>query len=171
MEVGETRAEYQVSTPSHGLSDMQARFVRAMVGANISKKEAAIAAGYSPESANQAACTLLRDVRVQRAIEEEIAANIHAEGAMIAWSTMREIMQDKGASTQVRFQAAKWVLQVAGHVEKEPIKQQGLPEKPLNEYSANELEAFLKVAQSATAAVNQELRTIDAPLDAQIIEK
>jgi hypothetical protein len=73
---------------------------------------------------------------------------------------MRELMSDSLTPAPVRFQAAKWSLEAAGHSREQA--RAGLPpaEKSLSEMSVVELEEFIQRGESALGG----LRRVGAPV-------
>lgn len=98
-----------------GLTDKQAAFCQALVrGASIS--DAALAAGYSHSETGYA---VLDSSAVQAALHDYRDRTLKTEGAILAMQTMMDLCSDK-TPAGVRFSAAKWIMEVAGHVAAQP---------------------------------------------------
>lgn len=150
------------------LTEKQRLFVRAMARNACNQKTAAISAGYSgPEVAGS---NLMSNPLIRQAISEERERYLCGEMASIALGTMRHLMTDQGVSAAVRFQSARWVLEAAGHNNKE-IKKLGFdPDKPLTEMSLSELQAFIAAGSQAVESMKRpRLINADGPqtLDGQ----
>lgn len=93
------------------LTERQAKFAQALIrGATI--PEAALGAGYSHgESGYQA----LDSSAVQAALSDYRDRVLKTEGANLGMTTMMDLCDGKVAAG-VRYQAAKWLLEHAGHV-------------------------------------------------------
>lgn len=96
---------------THGLTAQQAEFVRAFVANGGKRREAARAAGY--RDFQHEGCRLLNVPRVRDAIRVEQERTIECEGASRALQTMLSLLECD--SPQVRFQAARWLFEAAGH--------------------------------------------------------
>lgn len=142
------------------LTAMQSVFVRELVGTGRQGK-AAEAAGYSYP--DQAGHYLVRQPHIQRAIQIETERRLRVEGVPAALQFMITAPADKKLPGAVRFQAAKWVMESAGHGLAAQRAALGLPgdDKPLDEMSVGELEAFLSAGQSAIAAIKARDGIID----------
>ena len=142
------------------VTPMQAIFVRELVATGRQGK-AAEAAGYSYP--DQAGHYLVRQPHIQRAIQRETERRLLAEGVPAALQFMITAPVDKKLPGAVRFQAAKWVMENAGHGLAAQRAALGLSgdDKPLDQMSVGELEAFLSAGQSAIAAIKARDGIID----------
>lgn len=94
------------------LTDLQLAFVVKFVHEGLAQTEAAIEAGYAPDSAHVAASRLMRNPKVFNAIQVEAMRNLGALGP----SAVRQIgkLIDGAKSEYVRLEAAKDVLNRLG---------------------------------------------------------
>ena len=96
-------------------SDMQRRFVLALVEGAKSAKEAATLAGYSVKTTG-AASRLANDPRVQAALLEEAVKAVRVT-AVRALSVLEEIAFDKAAHARDRLKTAEMILARGGFAE------------------------------------------------------
>jgi hypothetical protein len=144
-----------------GLSDKQSEFVKHYSN-GMSQTQAAKLAGYSSPGTD--AWRLLRTQTVIDAISREMHQRLMTEGQQVALGFMLKAPANEKLPGAVRFQAAKWVMEAAGHGLAAQRAALGLPdsEKPLSEMSITELDAFLAAGRGAIAAMqDQKMRTID----------
>lgn len=144
-----------------GLTHKQALFVKALVSGRKQGEAAAMAGyvGYPDSNASR----LVRLPHIQRAIRRETERRLLVEGIPAALEFIVKAPADKKLPGAVRFQAAKWVMESAGHGLAAQRAALGLPgdDKPLDEMSVGELEAFLAAGQSAIAAIKARDGIID----------
>jgi phage terminase small subunit len=93
------------------LTDMQAAFVRNLVGNGGSRTQAAIDAGYSPKCAREQAYELMRIPHVMQAVLEHSMAEFISNAPKASTTLMRLL---EGKSEYVRLEAAKEILDRAG---------------------------------------------------------
>lgn len=131
------------------LTEMQKVFVRASVLNGMCPTDAARVAGYQDPHARS--YELVRKPHVQEAMRQLRAAKLSGELANTALDVMRGLMEDEHATpAAVRFQAAKWCLEHAGHGGDAGAL--GFdPDKSLSEYTLTELEAFISKGNQALA--------------------
>lgn len=146
------------------LTDMQRFFARYYARNGGQGKAAALQAGYSVAGARGAASENLRNPAVLDEIRRQRDAYIAGDLASLAADTVREILRndDGEVSANVRFQAARWCLEAAGHGEKSNTNRDMDSDKGLSEMTIEELEAFIA---GGRAAVEQERRTVDVTPD------
>lgn len=103
------------------LTEQRKRFVEEYVKLRCkNQRQAAIDAGYSPKSAAQQACDLLKNPEVQEYLQKQKSALIRrireelALSASDAVSTVYDIMMDKDAKDADRLKAAFDILDRAG---------------------------------------------------------
>jgi len=147
-----------------GLTEQQTEFVRQMIVNGGNEHNAAKAAGYDADYIKTAVYRLRRNPKVVDALRRERENWIQTTGGSLAIKTLEALMIDPAVSGQVRFQAAKFTLEAAGHGIQVQKLQLGLPDpdKPLSDMSLTELEAFLKAGSSAIATLQDErAKTID----------
>jgi hypothetical protein len=115
-----------------GLTERQAAFCSSLIrGAKI--QEAALAAGYSHgESGYQA----LASSAVQAALHDYRDRTLKTEGATLAMQTMMDLCDAK-VPAGVRFSAAKWIMEAAGHVAGQPGA--GGDEVPVHQMTLDQL--------------------------------
>lgn len=153
-------ADGELPYGSGNLTDKQAAFVKAVVAGHKQGKAAEIA-GYSYPDEN--ATRLVRLPHIQRAIQRETERRLLTEGVPAALEFMVSAPGDKKLPGAVRYQCAKWVMEAAGHGLAAQRAALGLPgeDKPLDQMSVGELEAFLSAGQSAIAAIKARDGIID----------
>ena len=98
-------------TPTHALNESQGIFVREYVANGGDRQKAAKLAGYSDPRTE--GYRLLNTQKVRDAIKDEQERAITCEGGSQALATMLGLLGE-GTPHNVRFQAAKWVLEAAG---------------------------------------------------------
>jgi len=141
------------------LTAAQRNFCTAYVRTGGNAKAAAIEAGYSPRWARRAAGELLQNDRVIEGIHRERARLIQGKGATVAAGTLLELAGDDATPANVRYQAARYLMECAGHGPQNAKENNDLSrDKPLSEMTVEELETFI---QAGRQAVEQERRTID----------
>jgi len=131
-----------------GLTDRQQALARYMALNGLSVEAAAKLAGMD---ARQAAASAANP-RIAQAVSLLIGASMVGEGAALAWATMRKLMVAADVPHQVRFSAARWTLESAGHgVAAEALRQKqardmigSITNKPLSEMSVEELESMIR---------------------------
>jgi hypothetical protein len=99
---------------------------------------------------------------VRQAVHAIRAAAIEGDLASLALSTMRNLMADDLTPAPVRFQAAKWTLETAGHKAAEALGAPA-PEKELHEMSLQELETFIARGEAALDKIKQVGPIVDVP--------
>lgn len=138
-----------------GLSVKQAEFVR-HVSAGTPAIDSARLAGYANPHLDS--WRNMRIPAVVAAIREDRTRIIDGELAGTALSTMRELMTDKANTpASVRFQAAKWTLEVAGHKAADGAAH-GLPDpnKNLADMTLDELARFIQAGEQALQVIRSE---------------
>ena len=149
------------------LTPFQRRFVQAYVR-NGGKALAAVrTAGTDGRRERQLAYDTLRVKKVKAAIWRERNRYLNTELATVALQAVRAMLTDADKTpAAVRFQAAKYVLETAGHSKETAIQTaQAAPDahKPLTEFTISELDAFINAGSKALG----EMRTgliVDAEL-------
>ena len=139
---------------------MQAEFVRRVALEGLPLCKAAEVAGYSyPATAGS---QLARLPHVRAAIVASRQTAIEGDLASLGLRTMKALMSDELTPAPVRFQAAKWSLEAAGHAA--AARSAGLPaaDRPLAEMSLTELEDFIKRGEDALGNIKRaNVLTID----------
>jgi uncharacterized iron-regulated protein len=133
------------SRNSHVLTDLQRAFVADFVATGGKNATAsARSAGYSADSARQEGWRLLRKPSIQTAIQRERARAIDTEGATRAWAVIEGILDDVKVPYGIRFEAAKYVMSIAGHVPPREKTEDGSRDKPIEEMTVSELESLIR---------------------------
>ena len=139
-------AMYKARNRNGELTDKQIALVEGVLkGTDL--VAVATSAGYAASS------EFYRDLgsqTVQRTIADRLTRSIASEGASMAYITMIELTK-AGVTPSVRFQAAKWLLDAAGHgvtADKDASK----ADKQIHEMTNDELEAFLARTESIIEA-------------------
>lgn len=133
-----------------GLTDRQTRLVDSIAiafddhAAMPTGTELALLAGYGDAAGLGAA---IRSEAVQIELKARRSAKIRATLAQKALATMEGLLDAK-VPASVRFGAAKWLLEQAGHTN----TQDDAKDKPLNEMSEAELLAFMAKAEQVVSA-------------------
>jgi hypothetical protein len=130
-------------TPTHALNESQSVFVREYVANGGDRQKAARLAGYSDPRTE--GYRLLNTQKVRDAIRLEQERVLACEGGSKALAAMMTLLGDETPHS-VRFQAARWILEAAGHgMAANPAGVWGSPrEKPLSEMDSGELEEFVR---------------------------
>jgi len=142
------------------LTAKQQAFVKALVAGHKQGKAAEVAGYIYPD---ESASHLVRLPHIQRAVQRETERRLLTEGVPAALEFMVSAPSDKKLPGAVRYQCAKWVMEAAGHGLAAQRAALGLPgdDKPLDQMSVGELEAFLSAGQSAIAAIKARDGIID----------
>jgi phage terminase small subunit len=140
------------------LTDQQKAFVREYVRNGGSGADAARAAGYSAARPAQQAHDLLALPHIQEAIHREQARLIGGGLASKAVEVVQRILHDAALADTVsgqklQLEAAKTVLDRAGHIAPKASEAEMIGDKPLTEMSLDELDAFIRAGQAALAKV------------------
>lgn len=125
--------------PGIELTPMQREFVVQVVRTGTNPTNAARLAGFSVPQ--RAGFELMRLPHVQAAIQFERQRYISGELANVATGTLRQVMEDKKAPAAARVQAARTVMEMAGHIGK--ASKDSRDDKPLSEMDAQELAALI----------------------------
>lgn len=121
-----------------GLTEKQAAFVTAYVLAGeTSASQAALAAGYKN---GHTGYDVLTSPAVQRVLHDYRERLIKTEGAQLAYAAMIRILKPGGAPPSVQVQAAKYMLDAAGHGAKDDPHRS----KDLHEMTADELQEAIE---------------------------
>lgn len=102
------------------LTQKQQEFVRAYVENSGNGTQAAIRAGYAPDSAHVAASNLLKNPKVQEALKklraelEQSIRDAFISDALVARRVLVKILNDPNASNRDKLVAARDVLDRAG---------------------------------------------------------
>ena len=76
---------------------------------------------------------------------------------------MRQLMTDETTPAPVRFQAARWSIEAAGHGQAAQAASAPAAEKALHEMSVQELEAFISRGESALSGMKRIGGVIELP--------
>ena len=138
------------------LQDMQRLFVIAYVCNGANGTQAACKAGYSRKTARVIAQDLLAKPHVEAAVAAERSRVLGGEIGVLGVAVLRGILRDKNAKDSVRLDAAKVALSLAGHVApKAPEPEQDHRDRPMSEWTAAELEAFIAKGRQAIENVEK----------------
>lgn len=146
------------------LTEKQALFVKFYVELGGQVVKATEAAGYAD---GRFGYQLQRLPHVQAALRVEQSRVIMGEGASKAVRFMVNALDDPKMSGAVRFQAAKWLAEAAGHGLAAHRAALGLPasDKPLSEMTLDELDAFIGAGKHAVTKLKEDrARTIEGQL-------
>lgn len=127
----------QVKAVTPEMTDKQARFVEAYIRTG-SVIEAGRIAGYAHDSGSYGA---IRSSTIQNALHAYRVRTIKGEGATIGMKCMLRLAgAESEAPAAVQFQAAKWLLEAAGHGASADDDGEA---KPLAEMTEQELERVI----------------------------
>lgn len=143
------------------LTHKQVKFVKLMANGIAQGKAAAFAGYVAPE---QEAWRLLRVPAVTQAISEAVERRIMTEGATLGFRVLVDLAKG-GKAENVRFQAAKTLLQAAGHL---ADKGKLAPDAAKQETTIQDLEAMQKMIADRKADLEGEIRDV-TPLNADIL--
>lgn len=148
------RAKAIAASHAGRLPDRMEEFARLMANGS-NRSEAARLAGYA--SPDTEGVRLMKDSRVRAAIREFRERYIEGDMAGTALRTMQELMTDKeNTPASVRFQAAKWTLEAAGHKPASGIDGLPDPNKNLAEMTLEELARFIQAGEQALQTIRNE---------------
>lgn len=135
------------------LNERERVFIDALVKNGGNQKAAATAAGYAHPAV--AGHNVARRPRVMAELRAARERTLNNRLAALALGTMEELMSDKKVSPAVRFQAARWTLEAAGHSPR-ALRDIGFdPDKPLTEMNLSELQAFIAAGSQALEHLKQ----------------
>jgi phage terminase small subunit len=142
------------------LTEQQKTFVREYVRNGGCGADAARAAGYAASRPAQQAHDLLALSHIQEAIHREQARLIGGCLASKAVEVVQRILHDEAlagsvAGQKLQLEAAKTVLDRAGHIAPKASEPEMIGDKPLAQMSLDELEAFIRQGQAALARVGE----------------
>jgi len=156
------------------LTDMQQAFVLAITSDPrcIGKpEEAAIAAGFSEKTARVQAQQLLTKPHVAAAITKANQEQISGPLASKAVALLGRLIDDEQAPKSVRLEAAKTILDRAGHVSaRTPVALADMSPKDIKDMSPDQLAGVLSQASAARAELERKLRDITPSTTAPQIE-
>jgi phage terminase small subunit len=142
------------------LTEQQKTFVREYVGNGGCGADAARAAGYAASRPAQQAHDLLALPHIQEAIHREQSRLIGGNLASKAVEVVHRILHDDAlagsvAGQKLQLEAAKTVLDRAGHIAPKASEPEMIGDKPITEMSLEELEAFIREGQAALARLGE----------------
>lgn len=120
----------------------------------LSNVEAARQAGYAAPSV--AAFQLMRTPHMQESIQGARQARINGDLGRAALSTMEDLLSSE-APANVRYSAAKWILEAGGHGAG-AAQGEDIGAKPLDQLDAGELEDVLRTGMQALADLSQQMK-------------
>lgn len=154
---------------THSYTSHQRAFVAAIV-AGSDKTDAAIKAGYSPESAKDIANQMLHVPHIMAAVQIGVAREL-ATAAPIALNLLRNIVADDKCDMRLRVVCAKTLLDRAGHVAPKDVAPSQAGETPLNEMSMTDLRALADKLSGEIAGRAKEVKsTKAAPIKSQAFD-
>ncbi|HUO90885.1 MAG TPA: terminase small subunit [Rhizomicrobium sp.] len=133
-------------TLAHSLNVQQQAFAEAYVHdpqAGGNGTASAIAAGYAADCAKQTAYRLLRHDGVRAEIDR-LTREALGDHASAAVALLGRVVRDEQAPLKIRVDAAKAVLDRAGFVAPKAPEPKMIGEKPIEEMSTAELQAFIR---------------------------
>lgn len=130
------------------ITELQNSFVQSLVYDGVSGTEAARRAGYSQHSARQAAVQLLANPKVQAAIRSEQFKYLNGTLASKALKTLESVIDDVTAPHGARVQASIALLERAGINTATHKEIERLNNKPFQEMSLDDLNAFIAQGQA-----------------------
>jgi phage terminase small subunit len=153
------------------LSEKQAAFVQAFVDQGSGDYIAAAkAAGYTPSVAKTSHYRVTRSPQLLAAIHLEVSRRLQ-EGAPIALKVLTDLAGSAKTPEKIRLDAAKAILDRAGHIAPRARSLGDAGEKTLGEMSLDELKATQERLNSELAA---RAKTVSAPsgpiIDSQAID-
>jgi hypothetical protein len=134
------------------LTDKQARFAENLA-AGMTATDAARAAGYltsSPQSLRVTASRLTSLPSIQQAVFQHRERRLQGPLASMALACLEGVMQDLAAPPAARIQAAKFILEAAGHgLENRRLSARHPDdiEKGISNFTLAELEAMVAAAE------------------------
>jgi phage terminase small subunit len=151
-----------------GLTDQQTIFVDRYVSNGGNGTAAARDGGYSRARASQYAWELLQKPHVLEAVHAKQARMIGGELATKAVEVIQGILNDAElpktvAGRKLQFEASKTVLDRAGHIAPkaaEPVETKD--EKPMSEWTVEELEAFIRRGEATMEESAREREALEA---------
>lgn len=156
---------------------MRRKFVKNLI-AGIKPAKAAALAGYAHP--DQQANYLTKQLNVQQALQRESQRVLMTEGLPNALTFMVSAPMNEKLPGAVRFQAAKWVMEAAGHGLAAQRAALGLPadDKPLSEMSTSELDGLIgamrtRLMETRAQVIEGESRLVGSDGvagDAQVID-
>ena len=133
------------------LTHSQRKFVRLYVRNGGQAHAAAIESGYSASGVRQSVYDLMNLAKIRYAIRRESERYVASTVSQKALGTMERLLDDESTPHNVQFQAAKWCLETAG-IGGQNGQSTDIPDdKPLDEWSITELQAFIDGGQQALA--------------------
>lgn len=138
-----------------GLTPMQADFVKYSALDGMPLCKAAEAAGYSHPAT--AGSNVARLPHVRAAMHAVRQSALEGDLSSASLRLIRRLLDDDSFPAPVRFQAARWVLESAGHGAHSAGGSGGAPEpeRALHEMSVEELEGFIRRGEAAMASMKR----------------
>lgn len=153
----------------YDLTEMQAAFVR-HVSAGLEPSQAATQAGYGTSNVHSRAHELLRAPHVLAAIHTEVRRRLVA-GAPIALAVIELLVKDETTPPKIRLDAAKTILDRAGHIAPRAIVDKASHELALHELSLGELRALADKLEGELAGRGKDVSGANAaPAETQDVE-
>ena len=159
-----------ISLNNGKLTEFASLFVGYYVKNGGQARAAFLQAGGSPEGVQAGVRHLMGSKKIREAIRQRQLQRMTGMASMAA-DTIKELMlaDDGTVPPAVRFQAARWCMETAGvgpQQAAQAAKDDSPGDKPLEEMSIRELEAFITAGgQAVKAQRDQEARTINVTPD------
>lgn len=144
------------------LTAMQAEFVR-HVSLGLEPSQAVTLSGYSSAKVHARAHDLLHAPHVLAAIHTEIRNKLVA-GAPIALAVIERLIKDDTTPPKIRLDAAKTLLDRAGHIAPRAILDKGTHELSLHEMSIADLRQLADRLEGEIAGRAEDIGGADAAL-------
>jgi hypothetical protein len=143
---------------NYKLTEMQAAFVR-HVSEGVEPNQAVTLVGYGTSNIYSRAHELLRAPNVLIAIHTEVRRKLVA-GAPIALSVIERLVKDETTPPKIRLDAAKTLLDRAGHIAPRAIVDKATHELALHELSIGELR---QLADKLEGELSGRARNVSGP--------
>lgn len=153
----------------HELTAMQAEFVR-NVSSGLEPSQAVMLSGYSSANVHSRAHDLLRAPHVRAAIHTEIRNKLVA-GAPVALAVIERLIKDDTTPPKIRLDAAKTLLDSAGHIAPRAIMDKATHELALHEMTIDDLRQLAERLEGEIAGRARDVGGASAaPAEAKAVE-
>ncbi len=154
---------------NYKLTEMQAAFVR-HVSEGVEPNQAVTLAGYGTSNIYSRAHDLLHAPHVLAAIHSEVRRRLVA-GAPIALAVIERLVKDDTTPPKIRLDAAKTLLDRAGHIAPRAITDKATHELALHELSLGDLRQLADKLEGEIAGRAKDVSGADAaPVGGQSTE-
>lgn len=160
-------ASQEIAT--QGLTDLQSGFIAHLVSGLLPGK-AALAAGYPESSAGVAASRLLRNPKVLQTLHIELSRALQCDATM-ARAVIARMANDETMHPKIRLDAAKTLLDRAGHIAPRAAASKDASEISMHEMSTDELRSLANKLEDEIAGRAKDVSSaIEAPSETQAID-